>query len=405
MSNPKTLRNYPKIRSILAQTGCNWEGFHAYDRYALEGFKKRSASSLERYENLRSDAVDHAYLRSVVDYYRTIGFGDVPPLVHALIDEVRGIRSRFFIDDSLRWRVISVFNEPEMFGAYADKNLYPISVRTSRQPKTHLRCIDGKIFRGDYSSVVNSNWHECLVPEQKFIIKPSRLADGRQVELCKRVGRSLLIESTAFSLAELNEQYRGNFLIQELIEQSEKVARLHPSSVNTLRMVTLRWKGNIFHLPSFMRIGSGGQCKDNADSGGLCIGFDDNGMLSPSAFDKRGKELFVHPTSGFNFSKHRLQIPNFSEFQKFVEALHIDIPHHDLVSWDIAVGSDGLPVFIEHNFTGALWIYQLTTGMPLFGCLSEDILPWLARQPARSLTKAQRIEASQTYRLARILKR
>lgn len=66
----------------------------------------------------------------------------------------------------------------------------------------------------------------------------------------------------------------------------------------------------------------------------------------------------------------------------FVLELHADLLHHDLVSWDISVDSNGDPVFIQHNFAGAKWLYQLTTCQPLFGDLTEAVLGYVARRLA-----------------------
>src|SRR5699024_6601521 len=56
------------------------------------------------------------------------------------------------------------------------------------------------------------------------------------------------------------------------------------------------------------------------------------------------------------------------------------ILHHDFVSWDIVVGNDGLPVFLEANFRGGTWFYQLLSEKPLFGDLTEEILEYMHKE-------------------------
>src|SRR5699024_12503680 len=66
-------------------------------------------------------------------------------------------------------------------------------------------------------------------------------------------------------------------------------------------------------------------------------------------------------STNFSFKDNEIQIPNYKYFKQFVEELHKNILHHDYVSWDIAVGHDGQPVFIEPNFRGTTWRYQLAS--------------------------------------------
>ncbi|WP_258933339.1 hypothetical protein [Nesterenkonia pannonica] len=44
------------------------------------------------------------------------------------------------------------------------------------------------------------------------------------------------------------------------------------------------------------------------------------------------------------------------------------------VAWDIGVDPDAEPVLIECNFRGAVWLYQLAAGQPLFGDLTSELL-------------------------------
>ncbi|NLJ81005.1 MAG: hypothetical protein GX335_08275, partial [Firmicutes bacterium] len=80
-----------------------------------------------------------------------------------------------------------------------------------------------------------------------------------------------------------------------------------------------------------------------------------------------------HPTTNYCFGDDA-RVPNFERFKEFVVDLHKDILHHDFVSWDIAVGLKGQPIFLEANFMGATWLYQLACQKPMFGDLTKEIL-------------------------------
>jgi hypothetical protein len=142
-------------------------------------------------------------------------------------------------------------------------------------------------------------------------------------------------------------------------------------------MLTLRLGSDIHHLLTFARFGAGGRVNDNAGTGGICVGVRPDGSFLSHGLDMHLDVLAAHPTTGVEFASVPA-IPNYHRFVDFVLELHADLLHHDLVSWDISVDPNGEPVFIEHNFAGAMWLYQLTTCQPLFGDLTEAVLDYVA---------------------------
>ncbi|QKY70420.1 IS30 family transposase [Lentibacillus sp. CBA3610] len=98
----------------------------------------------------------------------------------------------------------------------------------------------------------------------------------------------------------------------------------------------------------------------------------------PESIDNR-EEFTHHPTTNYRFDNLG-KMENFDKFKTFVIDLHKDILHHDFVSWDIAVGIDGQPIFIEANFAGATCLYQLAAQRPLFGDLTEEIIQYVANE-------------------------
>ncbi|HLS70263.1 MAG TPA: sugar-transfer associated ATP-grasp domain-containing protein, partial [Chitinophagaceae bacterium] len=139
------------------------------------------------------------------------------------------------------------------------------------------------------------------------------------------------------------------------------------------RMVTLRWKGDIHYLLTFARFGANNSVKDNAGTGGVCIGINEKGEFFDTAIDANACLHTIHPTTGYKF-KSLTRIENFDTFKQFVIYLHHQVIHHDFISWDIAVDHNSEPVFIEANFAGATWLYQFASKQPLFGDLTEEIL-------------------------------
>ncbi|MBD5208437.1 MAG: hypothetical protein HDS80_00635 [Bacteroidales bacterium] len=144
---------------------------------------------------------------------------------------------------------------------------------------------------------------------------------------------------------------RSRFLIQSTVEQHPDMASLHPQSLNTIRLVTIRNRrtGELEVFPSILRIGTGGSNVDNTSQGGLAVGIKlETGQLKEYGFYKPefGTRVSIHPDSGIVFSEFK--IPFFEECKKQAILLHSMLPSIHSIGWDVAVGKDG-PVFIEGN--------------------------------------------------------
>ncbi|WP_271397014.1 sugar-transfer associated ATP-grasp domain-containing protein [Salinicoccus roseus] len=220
---------------------------------------------------------------------------------------------------------------------------------------------------------------EMLSVKEDFIVKPSNTNNGQGIKKLYYQDGTLQLDDRKLTLQALEKMYGGNFSVQKVVQQHSTMSNPHPDSVNTLRMVTFRWKGEIRYLLTFARFGANNNVLDNTSHGGVSIGVKDNGEFMAKALDRRFKVHDTHPTTGFPF-KDMKPVPNFDKFKQYVIDLHKNILHHDFLSWDIVVGADGLPVFLEANFKGGTWFYQLLSEKPLFGDLTEEVLEYMYKE-------------------------
>lgn len=143
----------------------------------------------------------------------------------------------------------------------------------------------------------------------------------------------------------------GQFLIQGKIEQHPSLSALHESSINSIRLVTIKnvKTGNVSVFPSILRVGTGGSFVDNTSQGGLALGIDmQTGKLYEYGFYKPqfGTKVPKHPDSGIIFKDYT--IPYFEEAKKTAMMLHTMLPDVYSIGWDVAIGKEG-PIFIEGN--------------------------------------------------------
>lgn len=285
------------------------------------------------------------------------------------------------VPSNIMWNeLIPFFNDMNIRIGYSDKNMYDRMIDTPYAPKTILKRVRGHYFNSDNKELSSKQALEVLINYgDDLIIKPSDTDNGKGINKIHYKNNQLYLNEDIVEIEKLESIYGFNFTVQEVIKQHSVMAKPHPSSVNTLRMVTLRWNNEIKYLLSFARFGANNAVRDNAGMGGLCVGITEDGEFLDIAIDENAKVYTHHPTTNYDFKEYA-KIPNFDKFKDFVIELHRNILHHDFVSWDIAVGINKEPVFIEANYRGATWLYQLAAQRPLFGDLTEEILEHIKKE-------------------------
>lgn len=189
-------------------------------------------------------------------------------------------------------------------------------------------------------------------------------------------GKGVYYIDQDYSISQINqvlEQIKGDVIIQKAIVQSTELSSLNSSSVNTIRIMTLlNLDGSVSVCSACLRMGVAGAKVDNASSGGVVAGIDNNGCLKKYAYKPTGESFIKHPTSGVVFENFK--VPNFDKCKELVMNLSLNYPYFRLISWDIALNQDNDPVLIEANLcSGELDFHQLNNG-PIFGDQTEKIL-------------------------------
>ena len=117
---------------------------------------------------------------------------------------------------------------------------------------------------------------------------------------------------------------KGTYIVQECIAQNEQLAVLYAGAVNTFRVITYLWDGEVFHVPLALRIG---------------------------------------------------------QLIKTAKKLHLNAPQLGIISWDLTVDQNGVFVLIEANTRGqSIWFPQMANGMGAFGKNTAEILKFIAQK-------------------------
>ena len=140
-------------------------------------------------------------------------------------------------------------------------------------------------------------------------------------------------------------------VLEELIVQDESLARLHPASVNGIRVTTVRVGGKVTVYYPWIKVGANDTFIASAVLGGLDIGIDpDTGVLNTKGFGERGEEYACHPNTGVPFIGYR--IPRWDELLTIATEVAMKLPDSiNYIGWDFVLTSRGWCI-MEGNYAG-----------------------------------------------------
>lgn len=218
--------------------------------------------------------------------------------------------------------------------------------------KDYFECIDDKIlFNKKYNQFLKRDWidlRESSLDDLSNFIKSKRVIMAKTIDLCCGKGIEKICYNNNLDLNKIYNDLKQNsqFLIEEYVLQHDKMNKLYPDSVNTLRIVTLL-KDNIVNIPFVgLRIGNLGNAVDNFNHGGLFVPINKDGIIEDSAIDKQGNLYEIHPYSHTKIVGYK--IPLFDEAMSLAKQLALITPEIKYTAWDIAITNNG-PVVIEGN--------------------------------------------------------
>lgn len=143
-----------------------------------------------------------------------------------------------------------------------------------------------------------------------------------------------------------------SLLFEGVVRQTEQLAALNPSSVNTVRfMTTLFPDGSAKVIATFIKIGRSGSCVDNAGAGGnvdAAIDEQSGTLRYAIRYDGARKhcDIDIHPDSGAQLNG--VVIDNWQQIKEEVVRFQQAFPYIKAAGWDIAITDEG-PVVIEVN--------------------------------------------------------
>lgn len=255
---------------------------------------------------------------------------------------------------------------------YCDKSVLPYFMNKDKFNEKF-----SEYLKRDWIKVIGSKKEDVISFMKKHPVFIAKAIDGR----CGKGIEKFDVNN----YSSLDEVYNivssreNNYELEEIITQHEAVNKIHPHSINTVRIVTVVTDENgdsVLDTPAekrkdlkltphiiaaYFRIGNG-KFVDNFNSGGMTAPVDvETGIVSQVAIDKEkipyeNHPLTNEPIKGFKF-------PYWEEALELCKKASQVIPEMGYAGWDVAFTPDG-PLFVEGNEFPGHDIYQLPLHTP-----------------------------------------
>ncbi|NLL38050.1 MAG: hexapeptide transferase [Clostridiales bacterium] len=268
-----------------------------------------------------------------------------------------------YIPEDIYWqKIYPALNRPDFRRAYTDKCFYSQLFPYIKQPRAILRNSNNCFYDSSGNIISFSQAKSILETEQRFVIKPA-IYSGEGVDV-------LFFDSAShdMDIQDLLKSYGSNYIVQEVVTQHKVLASVHPASLNTIRVISFLFQGEVHISSAILRMGVGGSRLDNFSAGGIACPILPDGKLAEKAIDRNYQWITSHP-DGAVFGE--IEIPSYERVLETISKAHRKIPHFRIIGWDFSVDEHENPVLIEYN--GAPSMNQISCG-PLFGELTEPVL-------------------------------
>lgn len=249
-----------------------------------------------------------------------------------------------FLSDRDTMRIVHLCNDPLDIRIFNDK-AQTFSTFSSFYGRNAV-CIQNEDDKECFLSFISG--------KEEIVKKNVNEAMGRSIQLIHVPHESENALNLFYELINCNQK----LLIEERIVQDEKMNKLNPSSVNTIRIITFNTKDGIIAPYCFLKIGRNGSFVDNGGAGGIIVGVDiQTGITNTDGRDEYGTLFKHHPDT--NVPLKGIQLPEFKQAIELAKHISAITPKVKFIGWDFAYTSNGW-IVVEGNGKSQLIGPQLT---------------------------------------------
>lgn len=315
------------------------------------------------------DSIDIDYKNQVRNYWHFYK-NRVNTDWHKWYSSRNGIKDVRYIPENFYYCDIEPFlNNLDVVKAYADKAFLSVLLPEITRPRIIAKNMSGVFYDDEFTLITIEEVVRRSYKERKFVIKPTmKSGGGKNVKFISNSGN---FDNDSNVIKNLIKEYKENFIIQETIPQHTDLKRINPESINTIRTISLFFKGQVHILSSVLRMGINHSPVDNQTAGGICTGIKIDGSTLKYAFDRAGNSYEIHPQGT---AIKDIKIPAYQQVIAIIISAHSKLGHCKIISWDFAIDENTSPILIEINLRGQGINPHQTNNGPLFNDLTTDVL-------------------------------
>ena len=140
---------------------------------------------------------------------------------------------------------------------------------------------------------------------------------------------------------------RRQMLLEECVKGCEELQVFHPQSLNTIRFVTIAFRGKAMAFGAIFRMGIGDMIIDNVHAGGLCTQVNiETGVIESDGLAVNGTYYVEHPDTHLKIKG--TQIPHWDKVVDFCLTAARETKNI-ITGWDVVVTDKGIVDLIEVN--------------------------------------------------------
>ncbi|MEY8534560.1 sugar-transfer associated ATP-grasp domain-containing protein [Blautia pseudococcoides] len=304
------------------------------------------------------------YEEIVVPFWKRYGLKPSKMWYQIFSDREKKVDPRYIPDDLWYGVIVPYFSNTQFRRFGEDKCMHDIFFKEFTRPETIIKNIAGVFYDSDMNVIsMEQAVKNCLDYPEEFLIKPSiDSGEGRLISFFEKEKKD------KESITAVMHSLKANYIAQEAVKQHPVLSELNPSSLNTIRIVSFFFEGEVHILSSILRMGASGHKVDNIGAGGFACPIQKDGHLAERGVNRKA-EWVSENQHGIRFAE--VQVPSYEKIVGLVKKQHRKLAHFKLIGWDFSVSGEGEPVFIEYNVCPGS--NQITCG-PTFGDLTEHVL-------------------------------
>ena len=238
-------------------------------------------------------------------------------------------------------------------------------------------------FRRDVIEIEDENEYpsfEMFVQKHpSFIVKPGGLAlsigvykvdEGSYESLQTLFDK--IIDDNRKCTSNYPWSYSNGVVLEELIRQDKAMSALHPYSVNSVRITTVRVDDVVHIVHPWLKVGTHKNFVVCAALGTFvaCINAE-TGIVETDAWLESRKTYSVHPDT--HIAIRGFQIPKWDEAMALAKELAMSLDTLNYVGWDLVLTPDGWCVMEGNVYGDFMWQLCYDRGMR---SEFEDLISW-----------------------------